>query len=622
MEKIKTKINLYFLIIALLALFVSFTEADALCDGSMYGGVKSYNPDPSTVCQGLKYNAWATCNISPYVDIAWNITGTKPVRPWTPDPSTVCNGAHFSQTNNCATRGATGTKTDTVWMPDPSAVCSGISFTQIGADCGQKRLASGTKNCSSSISPDKSLVKSGTAYNLKNECSKTVGSSVGTKTIGSCVDNGTRTPSASSICTGNAVNAVDNCGLFHGVWGTKSCPYLPAKDLVPSGISYQAVNQCGDTIFYTGTKSMSTWTPNQNEVCYTSPFDQTNGIGSPRNMLGTLNFFSKVTIPNPLNLCPTSYAISTNGCRTELVQGTHDCTPGSCNPSFNKQSFFTLSSSSSLCSTGSVANFSGTGPWTWNCLGSLGPVASCSAYLSAGNCGTSNGQYFLTAPTSDLCLSGTASAVTGAGPWNWTCNGTACSANIKYSCPNSCSNLFSYATTTAFESSDVACTIPIGLITYAMDCTCGEKASDPYGYESLCCTPNNSGCAADTCVGDTCFDGCNNIPGTKTTGSCCTPNNSGCAADTCVGDTCFDGCNNIPGTKTTGSCCFMSSGQCGSAENMTWDAVPDSDLCNSAGGNSTPKVSGGNWTWTCEGTCGGNDKVCSSQRVDYKEIAP
>ena len=40
-----------------------------------------------------------------------------------------------------------------------------------------------------------------------------------------------------------------------------------------------------------------------------------------------------------------------------------------------------------------------------------------------GQCGSSHGGYFTSVPTSNLCVSGTASAVSGSGPWNWTCYG-------------------------------------------------------------------------------------------------------------------------------------------------------------------------------------------------------
>lgn len=54
-----------------------------------------------------------------------------------------------------------------------------------------------------------------------------------------------------------------------------------------------------------------------------------------------------------------------------------------------------------------------------------------------GSCGLSNGQTFTVAPSTDLCTAGTATFVTGTGPWTWSCTGlyggtTAdCSANIQ-----------------------------------------------------------------------------------------------------------------------------------------------------------------------------------------------
>ena len=57
-----------------------------------------------------------------------------------------------------------------------------------------------------------------------------------------------------------------------------------------------------------------------------------------------------------------------------------------------------------------------------------------------GTCGTSNGLYFTTVPTANLCSSGTIGATSGTGPWSWTCSGTnggsdaACSANLQQAC--------------------------------------------------------------------------------------------------------------------------------------------------------------------------------------------
>ncbi len=44
-------------------------------------------------------------------------------------------------------------------------------------------------------------------------------------------------------------------------------------------------------------------------------------------------------------------------------------------------------------------------------------------------CGSSNGSTFDSAPTINLCTTGTASAVAGSGPWTWTCNGSWASAS-------------------------------------------------------------------------------------------------------------------------------------------------------------------------------------------------
>ncbi|MBI5483048.1 MAG: hypothetical protein HY888_01135 [Deltaproteobacteria bacterium] len=69
-------------------------------------------------------------------------------------------------------------------------------------------------------------------------------------------------------------------------------------------------------------------------------------------------------------------------------------------------------------------------------VGYLGTIAS-SPDLVNGVCGVSNGLRLMTAPTADFCSAGTASALTGAGPWSWSCAGIGggatanCSANFQ-----------------------------------------------------------------------------------------------------------------------------------------------------------------------------------------------
>jgi outer membrane protein OmpA-like peptidoglycan-associated protein len=83
-----------------------------------------------------------------------------------------------------------------------------------------------------------------------------------------------------------------------------------------------------------------------------------------------------------------------------------------------------------LCSAGTVTAVSGDGPWNWNCLGQNGGMTvSCTAPLMppapvTGECGGASGQPTLTTPQSGLCAAGISSAVSGQGPWTWSCSGT------------------------------------------------------------------------------------------------------------------------------------------------------------------------------------------------------
>jgi hypothetical protein len=112
---------------------------------------------------------------------------------------------------------------------------------------------------------------------------------------------------------------------------------------------------------------------------------------------------------------------------------------GSCGSS-NGGSFYTAPTTN-LCSAGTASSVTGAGPWNWSCAGSGGgTTAQCSALLKVdGACGPANGVATSTAPTTGLCSAGTASAVTGSGPWAWSCAGSnggttaSCSAPLQSS---------------------------------------------------------------------------------------------------------------------------------------------------------------------------------------------
>ncbi|HUY67827.1 MAG TPA: hypothetical protein VMV79_00820, partial [Alphaproteobacteria bacterium] len=78
-----------------------------------------------------------------------------------------------------------------------------------------------------------------------------------------------------------------------------------------------------------------------------------------------------------------------------------------------------------LCAGGIASAVSGAGPWTWACSGlNGGQAAACRApRIVSGACGTAISQATDHMPAADLCAEGYAGAVTGQGPWNWTCSG-------------------------------------------------------------------------------------------------------------------------------------------------------------------------------------------------------
>ncbi len=94
-----------------------------------------------------------------------------------------------------------------------------------------------------------------------------------------------------------------------------------------------------------------------------------------------------------------------------------------------------------LCSIGTPSALSGSGPWTWTCTGANGGgTVNCSTgSLPIGaTCGSSNGQGFSSAPTTNLCSFGTPSSLSGSGPWTWNCTspngGTPASCFGQFDC--------------------------------------------------------------------------------------------------------------------------------------------------------------------------------------------
>ncbi len=98
------------------------------------------------------------------------------------------------------------------------------------------------------------------------------------------------------------------------------------------------------------------------------------------------------------------------------------------------------SPTTNLCAIGTASSVSGSGPWYWSCAGINGGTnASCSADKTPtpvhGMCGSSNGTTVSSSPTTNLCAIGTASSVSGSGPWYWSCTGSNGGSSANCSAP-------------------------------------------------------------------------------------------------------------------------------------------------------------------------------------------
>ena len=162
-------------------------------------------------------------------------------------------------------------------------------------------------------------------------------------------------------------------------------------------------------------------------------YDATGPSGHPGNLLAVTNSFVTVNGWNTANVVSQVALPAGNYWLAYL--------PSSGNLVFVKQN------NSGSCvykaqtfSSGMPATFatttSGCTPTTWSFYATLLPSA---VPVINGACGSSNGATLASAPTTNLCTTGTASAVTGTGPWNWTCVGSgggttaSCSAQLQSS---------------------------------------------------------------------------------------------------------------------------------------------------------------------------------------------
>ncbi|HOS88114.1 MAG TPA: PKD domain-containing protein, partial [Candidatus Pacearchaeota archaeon] len=261
---------------------------------------------------------------------------------------------------------------------------------------------------------------------------------------------------------------------------------------------------------------------------------------------------------------------------------------------------------SGLCYQGTASTVTGSGPWHWTCQGSNGgSTVSCVAQKILipvyGQCGSSNGQYFTSQPTSGLCYQGTASTVTGSGPWYWTCQGE---------------NGGSSANCSASKTST------------AVDGQCGSANGGTFGSAptaNLC----SQGTASSVSGSGPWFWACYGINGgstvscsaQKTTPTCTWTCDSWSA---CVSGiqtrNCYSspsGCVGSNPYPTSQSCISAVNGICGPSSGGNFTSQPTTGLCNS--GYPSGVTGYGPWYWTCYGQSGGSDASCMAYKIQTNQ---
>src|SRR5579872_3714461 len=158
------------------------------------------------------------------------------------------------------------------------------------------------------------------------------------------------------------------------------------------------------------------------------PSSNALGFRVQRPALGYCRYYSYAfgALPGRFSASPVNCSPQLWSLYATLTTTTSSAVNGACGSSNGATA--SAKPTANLCTAGTASAVAGAGPWSWSCAGSGGgSTATCSDKLAStavnGACGSSNGASLSSAPTANLCTAGTASAVSGAGPWSWSCGG-------------------------------------------------------------------------------------------------------------------------------------------------------------------------------------------------------
>jgi len=236
-------------------------------------------------------------------------------------------------------------------------------------------------------------------------------------------------------------------------YSAPSCGFGPEISSVNVDWSRVANNRFyggGTAVFNSGNLTANSGGTEGNTFASLSSFPSWGGPGDPRQVPlpnglavitgeGVCPGFTTTTTP------PTTHTLTTSVTGNGTITGTGISCGSDCAEAYTSDTSVTLTAipSSGNTFSGWGGSCSGTGSCTVTMSQARSVTATFATTPSAvnGSCGTSNGATLTAAPTTNLCTLGTASAVSGSGPWSWTCAGSnggttaSCSASLQSTTP-------------------------------------------------------------------------------------------------------------------------------------------------------------------------------------------
>lgn len=248
------------------------------------------------------------------------------------------------------------------------------------------------------------------------------------------------------------------------------------------------------------------------------------------------------------------------------------------------------------------------GAWVHDLKPLSTPILKLSLSSLDGSCGSATGTGSTTIPTTNLCAAGTASAVAGTGPWNWTCSGSNGGSSVN--CSASYSNIAMQSVSLRFGLGISDVTINNMKIYFS---ACSNNCSYVYGNiyhvgntapSSIYELRNYTYARSDVPTGNPVVNQGEYVAITNANGLYALLN--------IIDSKSFshgDAYSGIDFAYWT-----FSDGICGLANGTIVQTVPSANLC--ANGTASAITGSTALSWNCAGSNGGTNATCSATLVD------